>query len=118
MKRQLDVYLFFKVSAKKKKKTKKIGDDEIGEIQQSTDFLIKPDSKVASLDTSQWTSHYTPLPSGSNPLKRNISDYVRTGFINLDKPANPSSMKWSPGSGGSSVLVKSQQSAVTPGRVG
>ncbi|XP_028822549.1 H/ACA ribonucleoprotein complex subunit DKC1 [Denticeps clupeoides] len=37
------------------------------------------------------TAHYTPLPSGSNPLKRSIHDYVRSGFINLDKPANPSS---------------------------
>uniref|UniRef100_A0A4W4H4H6 H/ACA ribonucleoprotein complex subunit DKC1 n=1 Tax=Electrophorus electricus TaxID=8005 RepID=A0A4W4H4H6_ELEEL len=36
-------------------------------------------------------SHYTPLPHGSNPLKRSIHDYVRSGFINLDKPANPSS---------------------------
>ncbi|XP_018584042.2 H/ACA ribonucleoprotein complex subunit DKC1 [Scleropages formosus] len=88
----------------KKKKEKKIPDDEVGAIQESGDFLIKPESKVASLDTSQWplllknfdklnirTAHYTPLPSGSNPLKRNIHDYVRTGFINLDKPANPSS---------------------------
>nr|XP_033801405.1 H/ACA ribonucleoprotein complex subunit DKC1 isoform X2 [Geotrypetes seraphini] len=67
-------------------------------------FLIKPESKVAKLDTSQWplllknfdklnvrTTHYTPLPSGANPLNREIADYVRTGFINLDKPANPSS---------------------------
>uniref|UniRef100_A0A4W4H4E1 H/ACA ribonucleoprotein complex subunit DKC1 n=1 Tax=Electrophorus electricus TaxID=8005 RepID=A0A4W4H4E1_ELEEL len=58
----------------------------------------------AKLDTSQWplllknfdklnirTAHYTPLPHGSNPLKRSIHDYVRSGFINLDKPANPSS---------------------------
>ncbi|XP_042372775.1 H/ACA ribonucleoprotein complex subunit DKC1-like [Plectropomus leopardus] len=37
------------------------------------------------------TAHYTPLPHGSNPLKRSIQDYVRSGFINLDKPANPSS---------------------------
>ncbi|KAA8578082.1 hypothetical protein FQN60_002530 [Etheostoma spectabile] len=37
------------------------------------------------------TAHYTPLPHGSNPLKRTIQDYVKTGFINLDKPANPSS---------------------------
>uniref|UniRef100_A0A4W6FAD9 H/ACA ribonucleoprotein complex subunit DKC1 n=1 Tax=Lates calcarifer TaxID=8187 RepID=A0A4W6FAD9_LATCA len=74
------------------------------EIQQSGDFFIQPESKVVSLDTSQWplllknfdklnvrTTHYTPLPSGSNPLKRSIQDYVRSGFINLDKPANPSS---------------------------
>uniref|UniRef100_A0A8C2HX99 H/ACA ribonucleoprotein complex subunit DKC1 n=1 Tax=Cyprinus carpio TaxID=7962 RepID=A0A8C2HX99_CYPCA len=88
----------------KKKKTKKISEGEIGDLQESGDFLIKPESKVVRLDTSQWplllknfdklnirTAHYTPLPHGSNPLKRNIHDYVRTGFINLDKPANPSS---------------------------
>ncbi|XP_039459668.1 H/ACA ribonucleoprotein complex subunit DKC1 isoform X1 [Oreochromis aureus] len=91
-------------SVKKKKKVKKVGEEDLGEIQQSGDFFIRPESKVASLDTSQWplllknfdklnirTAHYTPLPSGSNPLKRNIHDYVRSGFINLDKPANPSS---------------------------
>ncbi|XP_044022513.1 H/ACA ribonucleoprotein complex subunit DKC1 isoform X2 [Siniperca chuatsi] len=89
---------------KKKKKAKTVSEDEVGEIQESGDFFIKPESKVASLDTSQWplllknfdklnirTAHYTPLPNGSNPLKRNIQDYVRSGFINLDKPANPSS---------------------------
>ncbi|XP_008591505.1 PREDICTED: H/ACA ribonucleoprotein complex subunit 4 [Galeopterus variegatus] len=74
------------------------------EIQHAEDFLIKPESKVAQLDTSQWplllknfdklnvrTTHYTPLLCGSNPLKREIGDYIRTGFINLDKPSNPSS---------------------------
>ncbi|XP_070776197.1 H/ACA ribonucleoprotein complex subunit DKC1 isoform X3 [Enoplosus armatus] len=88
----------------KKKKAKTFSEEEVGEIQQSADFFIKPESKAASLDTSQWplllknfdklnirTAHYTPLPNGSNPLKRNIQDYVRSGFINLDKPANPSS---------------------------
>ncbi|XP_033906629.3 H/ACA ribonucleoprotein complex subunit DKC1 [Acipenser ruthenus] len=87
----------------KKKKETQVADD-VGDIQEAGDFLIKPESKVASLDTSQWplllknfdklnirTAHYTPLPNGSNPLKRNIHDYVRTGYINLDKPANPSS---------------------------
>merc|ERR1711916_198976 len=37
------------------------------------------------------TSHYTPIPAGASTLKRDISDYVRYGVINLDKPANPSS---------------------------
>ncbi|XP_029982295.1 H/ACA ribonucleoprotein complex subunit DKC1 isoform X1 [Sphaeramia orbicularis] len=91
-------------SAKKKKKVKRVSGEEVGELQQSGDFFIQPESKVPTLDTSQWplllknfdklnirSSHYTPLPSGSNPLKRNIQDYVRAGFINLDKPANPSS---------------------------
>ncbi|XP_048090416.1 H/ACA ribonucleoprotein complex subunit DKC1 [Alosa alosa] len=89
---------------KEKKKKQKVADHEVGDIQESGDFLIKPESKVASLDTSQWplllknfdklnirTAHYTPIPNGCNPLKRNIHDYVRSGFINLDKPANPSS---------------------------
>merc|ERR1712168_556988 len=94
------------VSAKKqkKRKDKKVADDEVGDIQESGDFLIKPEPKIATLATSQWplllknfdklnirTAHYTPLPNGCNPLKRNIQDYVRSGFINLDKPANPSS---------------------------
>ena len=37
------------------------------------------------------TSHYTPLACGCSPLKRPVHEYVRSGFINLDKPANPSS---------------------------
>lgn len=37
------------------------------------------------------TNHYTPLPFGSSPLKRDIGEYIRCGFINLDKPSNPSS---------------------------
>merc|ERR1712020_722020 len=37
------------------------------------------------------TNHYTPLPHGASPLKRELADYVRSGFINVDKPANPSS---------------------------
>ena len=37
------------------------------------------------------TGHYTPLETGCPPLRRPIADYVKHGFINLDKPANPSS---------------------------
>jgi hypothetical protein len=37
------------------------------------------------------TGHYTPLEAGCSPLQRPISDYVKHGVINLDKPANPSS---------------------------
>ncbi|XP_058703511.1 H/ACA ribonucleoprotein complex subunit DKC1 [Poecile atricapillus] len=93
-------------STKKRRKKEKraLADDDVADIQHTEDFLIRPESRVAQLDTSQWplllknfdklnvrTAHYTPLPSGSNPLKREISDYVRSGFINLDKPSNPSS---------------------------
>ena len=37
------------------------------------------------------TNHYTPLPFGSNPPQREIRKYVKAGYINLDKPSNPSS---------------------------
>lgn len=35
--------------------------------------------------------HYTPIPSGCSPLKRPIKEYLQSGVLNLDKPANPSS---------------------------
>ncbi|KAI8913907.1 centromere/microtubule-binding protein cbf5 [Powellomyces hirtus] len=66
--------------------------------------MIKPTSVTPSMDTSTWplllknydklnvrTGHYTPIPSGCAPLKRDIENYVKYGVINLDKPANPSS---------------------------
>ncbi|XP_014666862.1 PREDICTED: H/ACA ribonucleoprotein complex subunit 4-like [Priapulus caudatus] len=78
--------------------------NELAEIQQKGEFRVEPSSGTAKLETSQWplllknfdklnvrTMHYTPLPHGCSPLKRDIADYVRGGFINLDKPANPSS---------------------------
>lgn len=37
------------------------------------------------------TGHYTPIPAGHTPLKRPLKEYVKSGVINLDKPANPSS---------------------------
>eukprot|EP00271_Cylindrocystis_brebissonii_P001195 TRINITY_DN114_c0_g1_i1.p1 TRINITY_DN114_c0_g1~~TRINITY_DN114_c0_g1_i1.p1 ORF type:complete len:601 (-),score=173.30 TRINITY_DN114_c0_g1_i1:735-2537(-) len=97
------------VTEKKKKKTKATTEGEegattLGEIQASTDYLIRPTSVTAALDTSEWplllknydklnvrTGHYTPIPLGHSPLKRPLYDYVRYGVINLDKPVNPSS---------------------------
>lgn len=101
---------------KKKKKIKKEPENEafaeapvaslsnLGELQRTGNFSIAPSDKLPKLDTSQWplllknfdrlnvrTNHYTPLPFGASPLHRNIKDYVSTGFINLDKPSNPSS---------------------------
>ena len=37
------------------------------------------------------SSHFTPLPHGCSPLKRDLKSYVKSGVINLDKPSNPSS---------------------------
>lgn len=68
------------------------------------EHVIAPSSKTPKLDTSSWplllknydrlnvrTAHFTPLPMGTSPLKRPLSEYLRYGVINLDKPANPSS---------------------------
>ncbi|KAI3471380.1 hypothetical protein Pfo_030744 [Paulownia fortunei] len=84
----------------KKKKSKSKEEDE----NDAVDFLIKPQSYTPAIDTSQWpillknydklnvrTGHYTPLPSGYSPLKRPLTEYIKYGILNLDKPANPSS---------------------------
>ncbi|XP_064638415.1 H/ACA ribonucleoprotein complex subunit DKC1-like isoform X2 [Lineus longissimus] len=88
----------------KSKKKRKSSAGGLGEIQHSESFIIQPSEKVEKLDASQWplllknfdklnirTNHYTPIAAGCSPLKRPIGEYVKTGFINLDKPANPSS---------------------------
>ena len=37
------------------------------------------------------SSHYTPIPVSTTPLNRPLTEYLKYGVINLDKPANPSS---------------------------
>jgi len=91
----------------KKDKKKKSKDKEkgLGEIQAENTFAVEPSEKPPpKLDTSQWplllknfdrlnirSNHWTPLPHGASPLKRDIQNYIKSGFICLDKPANPSS---------------------------
>jgi len=88
-----------------KEKKKKSKSKSLGEMQASENFTLEPSSKpVPKLDTSEWplllknfdklnvrTNHYTPLPNGASLLNRDISNYIKSGFICLDKPANPSS---------------------------
>lgn len=70
----------------------------------ATEFMVRPENAKPRLNTEKWplllrnyndlecrASHYTPIPSGCSPLKRELAEYVRYGVINLDKPANPSS---------------------------
>lgn len=88
----------------KKVKIKKEKDVSIGEAQQKGDFALQPSSEITKLDTADWplllknfdklnvrSNHFTPLPFGCSPLKRDIVEYIKGGFINLDKPSNPSS---------------------------
>merc|ERR1711874_957564 len=93
------------VSPVKKEKSKKKNKKSLGEIQAESTFRVEPSEKPPpQLDTSEWplllknfdklnvrTNHYTPLPFGASPLKRDLVNYVKSGFINVDKPSNPSS---------------------------
>lgn len=94
--------------------------EQVASAQKEGDYAITSESGPPKLDTSEWplllknydkllirSSHFTPIPSGCSPLKRDISTYIkyvyqftqnlkaltriRSGVINLDKPSNPSS---------------------------
>jgi len=90
--------------SEKRSKKKSSQQANTAELQREGDFHIKPEKLTPQLDCSKWplllknydklnirTGHYTPIPSGSSPLKRTIEEYIKSGVINLDKPANPSS---------------------------
>lgn len=68
------------------------------------EYVIKPSENGEKINSSEWplllknyhkmnvlSSHYTPIPAGSVPHKRNLKEYMKYGIINLDKPSNPSS---------------------------
>lgn len=85
------------------------------------EYSIKPENIKPTIDTSHWplllrnysncmqslskylqtfltflavlvrTGHFTPIPAGCSPLKRDLKSYISSGVINLDKPSNPSS---------------------------
>lgn len=82
----------------------KASSGEVAKAQAAEDFSIPSLKSTPKLDTSKWplllknydklhvrTGHYTPIPSGSTPLKRELKEYLAYGCVNLDKPANPSS---------------------------
>ncbi|KZT74760.1 putative rRNA pseudouridine synthase [Daedalea quercina L-15889] len=82
----------------------KLSREQVAVAQAQGDYALKPESSAPQLDTSQWplllknydkllvrSAHFTPIPSGCSPLKRDITSYIKSGVINLDKPSNPSS---------------------------
>ncbi|OAD52068.1 H/ACA ribonucleoprotein complex subunit 4, partial [Eufriesea mexicana] len=86
---------------KSKKKNKK---KCLGEIQATMKCQVEPSDLPVKLEYKDWpllfknfdklltrTKHFTPLTSGSTPLHRTLSEYIKSGCINLDKPCNPSS---------------------------
>merc|ERR1711884_901107 len=87
-----------------RKERTKMDDNAVANAQAAGSFTVPSAPEPKKLETSEWplllknfdklnvrTNHYTPLPFGSSPLKRDLQNYVRSGFINVDKPANPSS---------------------------
>ncbi|KAI9786867.1 MAG: centromere/microtubule-binding protein cbf5 [Geoglossum umbratile] len=73
-------------------------------VKDEQDYSIKPQAVTPAVDTSNWplllknydkllvrTGHFTPIPVGCTPLKRDLKSYISSGVINLDKPSNPSS---------------------------
>lgn len=71
--------------------------EQVTSAQIQGDYAIKSESTVPKLDTSQWplllknydkllvrSSHFTPIPSGCSPLKRDISSYIK-----YDVPLSP-----------------------------
>jgi H/ACA ribonucleoprotein complex subunit 4 len=63
---------------------------QITNAQLDGDHFIKPESVTPRLDTSNWplllknydkllirSSHYTPIPAGSSPLKRDLASYIK-----------------------------------------
>lgn len=64
--------------------------EQVASAQLSGDYLIKSEKSAPALDTSEWplllknydkllvrSSHFTPIPSGCSPLKRDIVSYVK-----------------------------------------
>jgi len=65
----------------------------VASAQQQGDFSIKPEKVQPVLSTSEWplllknydkllvrSSHFTPIPSGCSPLKRDITSYIKSAF--------------------------------------
>jgi H/ACA ribonucleoprotein complex subunit 4 len=63
---------------------------KVASAQQQGDFFIKPETVQPVLSTSEWplllknydkllvrSSHFTPIPSGCSPLKRDIASYIK-----------------------------------------
>ncbi|KAJ9580617.1 hypothetical protein L9F63_024205, partial [Diploptera punctata] len=99
----MDVSMVETTSGADKKKKKK-HPKSLGEAHISNDYHLDTVQVKDPNEAENWplllknfrslccrTNHYTPLPFGSSPLKRDIHEYVRSGYLNLDKPANPSS---------------------------
>lgn len=64
--------------------------EQVASAQVTGDYAIKSEKFAPALDTSEWplllknydkllvrSSHFTPIPSGCSPLKRDLQSYVK-----------------------------------------
>ena len=64
--------------------------EQVASAQLTGDYAIKSADSTPKLDTSEWplllknydkllirSSHFTPIPSGCSPLKRDITSYIK-----------------------------------------
>jgi hypothetical protein len=74
----------------KKKMGPSLTVEQVASAQIEGDYAIKSEDVTPKLDTSQWplllknydklivrSGHFTPIPSGSSPLGRDISTYIK-----------------------------------------
>jgi len=67
-----------------------LSNGQVASTQILGDYAIKSENTAPQLDTSQWplllknydkllvrSSHFTPIPSGCSPLKRDITNYIK-----------------------------------------
>ncbi|CAD0193860.1 unnamed protein product [Chrysodeixis includens] len=95
-----------KVLSYVKKKKEKESEEGVspGEPRELGDSKVKPTKIFTRKDSALYplllkhydklnvyTDHYASMPFGQPPLSRPIDEYVRSGFINLDKPSNSTS---------------------------
>jgi H/ACA ribonucleoprotein complex subunit 4 len=63
---------------------------DVADVQRKGDYTIESSDSAPRLDTSQWpillknydkliarTAHYTPIPQGCSPLKRDLKTYIK-----------------------------------------
>lgn len=64
--------------------------NQVASAQLEGEYSIKSETNAPKLDTSEWplllknydkllvrSSHFTPIPSGCSPLKRDITSYIK-----------------------------------------
>jgi H/ACA ribonucleoprotein complex subunit 4 len=67
-----------------------LGHKDQSKDKSKRDYAIEPEAKAPKIDDSEWplllknytqllvrTSHFTPIPQGCSPLKRDIQSYIK-----------------------------------------